>query len=279
MKNEDHRRAVYEITKAIAPGWERQRGRIEQAVAPVREWLIKKLAPRPGDTVLELAAGAGDTGFEAAVIVGERGRLISTDLCPEMVEVARRRGGELGLRNVDHRVMDAERIELDADSVDGVLCRFGYMLMADPTGALSETRRVLRPNGRLGLSVWGTPERNPWITILARIVVELGHIAPPEPGAPDPFSMASEERTRALLSGAGFSAVRTEEVPVRFAFRDLDDYVRYASDTAGPFAIVLRGLSDGERGALKARLGEAFARFVAHGGYELPGVSLNAVAS
>jgi ubiquinone/menaquinone biosynthesis C-methylase UbiE len=121
MKNEDHRRAVYEITKAIAPGWERQRGRIEQAVAPVREWLIKTLAPRPGDTVLELAAGAGDTGFEAAVIVGERGRLISTDLCPEMVEVARRRGGELGLRNVDHRVIDAERIELDADSVDGVL--------------------------------------------------------------------------------------------------------------------------------------------------------------
>jgi SAM-dependent methyltransferase len=153
------------------------------------------------------------------------------------------------------------------------------MLMADPTAALSETRRVLRPNGRLGLSVWGGPERNPWITILARIVVELGHIAPPEPGAPDPFSMASEERTRALLSGAGFSAVRTEEVPVCFAFRDLDDYVSYASDTAGPFAIVLRGLSDGERGALKARLGEAFARFVAHGGYELPGVSLNAVAS
>jgi hypothetical protein len=57
MKNEDHRRAVYEITKAIAPGWERQRGRIEQAVAPVREWLIKKLAPRPGDTCSSLQPG------------------------------------------------------------------------------------------------------------------------------------------------------------------------------------------------------------------------------
>jgi hypothetical protein len=181
--------------------------------------------------VLELAAGAGDTGFEAAVMVSERGRLISTDFSPEMVQVARRRGDELGLRNVDYRVMDAERIELDADSVDGVLCRFGYMLMADPAAALSETRRVLRPDGRLTLSVWSAPERNPWITILARILVERGHMSPPEPGAPDPFSMASEERTRTLLRGAGFTAVRTEEVGVRFAFRDIDDYLSYASDT------------------------------------------------
>jgi SAM-dependent methyltransferase len=100
----------------MAPGWERRRAQLEQALAPVREWLINELAPRPGDTVLELSAGPGDTGFAAAAIVGERGRLISTDFSPDMVEVARRRGAELGLQNVDYRVMDAEHIELDADS-------------------------------------------------------------------------------------------------------------------------------------------------------------------
>ena len=157
----DYRQTVYEIAKSLAPGWERQRARIEEGVAPVREWMIEKLAPRPGDTVLELAAGAGDTGFEAAAMVGESGRLISTDFSPEMVEVARRRGAELGLRNVDYRVMDAEHIELDSGSVDGVLCRFGYMLMADPAAALAETRRVLRRNGRLALSVWGAPRAQP----------------------------------------------------------------------------------------------------------------------
>jgi len=121
--------------------------------------MIRELGPQPGDTVLELAAGAGDIGFEAAAIVGETGRLISTDFSPAMLEAAQRRGAELGIENVEYRVMDAEHLELDADSVDRVLCRFGYMLMADPAAALAETRRVLRPGGRLALAVWGAPER------------------------------------------------------------------------------------------------------------------------
>jgi ubiquinone/menaquinone biosynthesis C-methylase UbiE len=275
---EKQRREIYEIAEAIAPGWERWRARIEEVTAPVREWLIEELAPRPGDTVLELAAGAGDTGFEAAAIVGERGRLISTDFSPAMVQVARRRGAELGIGNVHHRVMDAERVELDPDSVDGVVCRFGYMLLTDPAAALAETRRVLRPGGRLALAVWSAPERNPWATIGFGLLIERGHMPPPEPGAPSPFAMASEEQTRALLEGAGFTAVRTEEVPVRFTFRDIDDYTTYATDTGGPAALVLRRLPEDEREALKTKLGAAFAPFAAAVGYELPGVALCAVA-
>jgi hypothetical protein len=91
--------------------------------------------------------------------------------------------------------------------------------------------------------------------------------------------MASEGRIRELLKGSGFSSVRTEEVPVRFAFRDVDEYVRFHADTAGPFAIVIRGLPEGERKAIKAQVGEAFAAFVSGGGYVLPGVALTAVAS
>jgi ubiquinone/menaquinone biosynthesis C-methylase UbiE len=279
MQSEEYRQASQAIWEEMAPGWERWRAQLETAVAPVREWMIRELAPRPGDTVLELSAGAGETGFAAAAIVGERGRLISTDFSRHMVEVARRRGAELGLRNADYRVMDAERIELDDDSVDGVLCRFGYMLMADPAAALSETRRVLRPGWRLALSVWGAPERNPWASIGGRLLVERGHMPPPEPDAPGIFAMASEERTRALLGGAGFTTVRTEEVPVRFAFRDVDDYVSWATNTAGALAMVIRGLSDDERETIKGQLVDAFSPFAADGGYEFPGVTLNAVAS
>jgi ubiquinone/menaquinone biosynthesis C-methylase UbiE len=279
MEPEAYRRTSHEIWQAMAPGWERWRAQLAAALTPVREWLVRELGPRPGEMVLELGAGAGDTGFEAAAILGEHGRLISSDFSPAMVEVARRRGAELGLGNVDYRVIDAERIELGADSVDGVLCQSGYMLMADPAAALAETRRVLRPGGRLALAVWGAPERNPWASIGGRILVERGHLPPPEPAAPGVFGMASEERVLTLLEGAGFTDARTEDVPVRFAYRDLDDYERWVMEVAGPFAMVVRGLPEEERGVLRAQLAEAFVPFEAEGGYEMPGVALTAVAT
>jgi hypothetical protein len=111
------------------------------------------------------------------------------------------------------------------------------------------------------------------------VLVEGGYVPAPKPGDPDAFCMATQERTRALLEGAGFATVRAEEVPVRFAYRDVDDFMSVAADTAGPLAIVIRGLPEGERRTIERQLGEAFAGFVADGGYRLPGVSLNAVAS
>ena len=151
---EDYRSPMDEVAEAIAPTWERRRPEIEEVATPVRAWMLRELRPRDGDTVLELAAGVGETGFDAGALVGERGLLISSDFSPAMLDAARRRGAERGVGNVEYRVIDAERIELDDDSVDHVLCRFGYMLMADPAAALAETRRVLRPGGRLALAVW-----------------------------------------------------------------------------------------------------------------------------
>jgi SAM-dependent methyltransferase len=278
MQPEEYRQASLKVWEVMAPGWERWRAHLQEAVAPVHEWLIRELAAQPGETVLELASGTGDLGFEVAASLGERGRLISTDFSPDMAEVARRRAAELGLENVDVLVMDAEQIDLDDSSVDGVLCQSGYMLMADVEAALAETRRVLRRGGRLALSVWGAPEHNPWASIGARLLIERGHMPPPEPGRPGVFSMAAPERTRALLEGAGFAEIRTEEVGVRFPFRDVDEYMRWAIDMAGPIAIVLSGLSEDEREALKEELEPAFRPFAVDGGYELAGVALCALA-
>jgi ubiquinone/menaquinone biosynthesis C-methylase UbiE len=275
---ERQRQEIYEIAEAIAPTWERRRAEVEAVSTPVREWMVRELSPRPGDTVLELAAGVGETGFDAAAIVGEQGRVISTDFSPAMLAAARRRGAERGLSNVEYQVIDAERIELEPDSVDGVLCRFGYMLMPDPATALAETRRVLRAGGRLALAVWGTMEDNPFFTILAISLTERGHLPPPEPPGPPVYSMASAERTTALLEGAGFAAVRTEEVPVCFTVAGVDAYLSLISDTAGPLGLALRALSPADRDAVKADVGGALARFAVRGRYEIPGVALCAVA-
>jgi SAM-dependent methyltransferase len=276
---EEYRRTSLANWATMAAGWERRRADIERVSAPVTEWLVRHLAAQPGDTVLELAAGPGDVGFAAAPLLGEDGRLISSDFSPEMVEVGRRRAAEVGLTNVEHRMLDAEDIELEDDSVDGVLCRFGYMLMADPARALAETRRVLKPGGRLALAVWRDGAQNPWVAIAGRVLVERGLVPPPEPGTPGIFSMASDERVRELLDGAGFTVERLEDVPVQFRYRDIDEYVHTANDTGGMFARAWGAASEHERQALTAQLGEAFMPFAVDGGYELPGVALAAVAT
>jgi ubiquinone/menaquinone biosynthesis C-methylase UbiE len=279
MHRDEHQRAALANWKSMAPGWERRRADIESVSSPVTEWLVQALAPQPDDVVLELAAGPGDTGFAAAPLLGDDGRLISTDFSSEMLDIARRRAAELGLTNVDHRVMDAQVMDLADDSVDGVLCRFGYMLMLDQEAAFAETRRVLRPGGRLALAVWREPQRNPWVAIAGRLLTERGLVPPPDPDAPTMFGMASDERMRELLEGAGFEIERLEDVPVTFRYDTVDDYVASARETGGMFARAWAGMSEDARRELTAALAQAFAPFAVDGGYALPGVAFCAAAS
>ena len=278
MDREEYRRTALENWQTIAAGWERRRAQIEQTTRPVTEWMVGAFDPQPGDTVLELAAGPGDVGFAAAPLLGNGGRLISSDFSSEMVEVARRRAAELGLRNVEHRRIDAEDIPLEDDSVDGVLCRFGLMLMPDPEAVVAEMRRVLRPGGRLALAVWSTGQRNPWVTVAGRILVELGHAPPPDPDAPGPFVLAEHERLRDLLQDGGFGAVNIEEVPLLLKYDDVDDYMAVSTETSGMLARIWRQVSDAEREVIVARLTEDFAPFAVDGGYELAGVAVVASA-
>ena len=279
MELDRYRRTALESWQAMAAGWERRREEIERVTLPVGEWMVRALDPQPGETVLELAAGPGGTGFAAAAIIGEQGRLISSDFSPEMVEVARRRATELGLATVEHRVIDAEDIPLDDDSVDGVLCRFGLMLMPDPGAALTETRRVLRPGGRLALAVWSTAADNPWAALAGRILAERGLSPAPESGAPGMFVLGDERRLRELLEGAGFSVQRVERVPVLFEFDDADDYIVRTKDLGGMFSRIWGEASEEDRAAITVRLAEDFSPFAAGGRYELPGVAVVAAAS
>jgi ubiquinone/menaquinone biosynthesis C-methylase UbiE len=273
-----YRRFVREVAEQIAPTWERRRADIEAVAAPVREWMIRELEPQPGDTVLELAAGVGDTGFEAAALVGDTGHLICSDVSPAMLAAANRRGSELGLTNVDYRVIDAEHIELDDASVDGVLCRFGYMLLANAAAAFAETRRVLRPDGRVVLAVWGAPERNPFFTTVAIVLIERGSMPPPEPTGPGTYALADPQTLRALLEGSGFRDVRIEALSGCFAIPDIDEYIQVIADTAGPLALAVRALSGDERRAVTTQCEAALDRFKLDTGYEIPCLAICAVA-
>jgi SAM-dependent methyltransferase len=274
----EYKRTSLENWDTMAPGWERMRERLERFTSSVSEWMVEALDPQPGDVVLELAAGPGDTGFIVAARLGDEGRLISSDFSSEMVDVARRRAAQLGLKNVAHSVIDAEEIPLEDDTVDGVLCRFGFMLMPDPEAAIGEVHRVLRPGGGLVLAVWSTAERNPWVTIAGRILAELGLVPLPEPDAPGPFLLADSERLRGLLEGGGFDAERIEEVPVLITYDDVDDFIAVSSQTSGMLSKIWRDASSEELETIVSRLAEGFAPFAVDGGYAFPGVAVVASA-
>ena len=251
MAREDYRSASYEIWQAMAAGWDRERSWMWEASRAVSGEMLKALRPESGHTILELAAGTGETGFAAGRAIGPDGRVISTDFAPEMVAAARRASARLGLANVEHREMDAERMDLDDESVDGVLCRWGYMLMADPATALAETRRVLREGGRLSLSVWGAAERNPWPSLPAKALMEHTGAPPANPTDPGIFAMADPERVRSLAQDAGFAEPRLDEVEVCWRFEDFDAYWRYVTELAGGIAMVLQAMPEADREAIR----------------------------
>ena len=274
----DYRQASLEIWDRMAAGWESDRRGDWESSRAVGEWLVDALDPQPGETVLELAAGVGDTGIAAASRLGPSGKLISTDFSEQMVGAARRRAEELGASNVEVRTMDAERMDLDDDSIDGVVCRWGYMLMADPAAALAETRRVLRPGGRVAFSVWADPASNPWASVPAQALVDHTGSDPPDPVAPGIFAMASEDRTRELLSGAGLEPRRVEYVEMEWRFETPDDHWHYVMDLAGALAMVIRSLPQSDQAEIRRLTEERLAPRTGGPGYGLPGLCLNVLA-
>jgi SAM-dependent methyltransferase len=202
-----HRSASLSNWEEAAPGWVRRGDAVRTFSAPVSHWMLDALSLQPGERVLELAAGLGDTGLLAAELVAPVGRVIISDQAEAMLAGARARAEELGLGNVEFRVLNAEWIDLPLATVDAVLCRWGYMLLADPSAALAETRRVLRPGGRLALAVWDSAQQNPWALLPALELIERGVTAPPAPGTPGPFALADGDRLRELLERAGFAEI------------------------------------------------------------------------
>jgi ubiquinone/menaquinone biosynthesis C-methylase UbiE len=208
----------------VASGWERYADAFHARTLPVSAWMVDAIAPQPGQTVLDLAAGVGDTGFLAAELIEPGGTLITSDFAPEMLTAAQRRAEVLGLRNVRFRQIDpTQPIDLAAASVDAVLCRWGYMLMDDPEAAVRDTRRVLRSGGRLALAAWTEAGENPWSSVPVALLLERGLVEPPEPG-PGQFSWSEREVIAEHLEGAGFVEYDLEVIEFTMRYASVDEW-------------------------------------------------------
>lgn len=255
-----YRVSARDLWDRAAPGWRARRGALQAVAMPVSQWMAEAVRPQPGHRVLELAAGAGDTGFLVAELIAPGGTLICSDASEGMLDAAQARAEELGLHGVEFRALNAESIALPAASLDTVLCRWGYMLLADPGAALGETRRVLRPGGRVALAAWDAAENNVWASVASDEMQRGLGTPPPEPGRPGMFAFAPPGQIEALLAEAGFSEVEVAAVDLTFTYPDEDAWWEDRVALSVPFADALAGLEaerrDHLREAIDARLAE-----------------------
>jgi SAM-dependent methyltransferase len=274
MDQTEYRQESLRTWNELAESWDESREDRDRAVRHVGDFLLQWLAAQTGETMLDIAAGNGDLSHALSPLVGDSGRVICTDFAPNMIESARRRGEQTGLSNVDYRVMDAERMDIDDASVDGAVCRFGFMLMADHVAALKETRRVLRDGGRLTFAVWGEPMKNAWVLVPGSVLIERGHMPMPEPDRPGIFTLGGIDKIEAALVAAGLEPRSITELPVHYAYPDADTMWNRIATTMGPLARVISQLPEDEQSSVRAAIEERAEPFREGDGYDVPGMAL-----
>jgi SAM-dependent methyltransferase len=234
---------------------------------------------RPGQRILDVAAGAGEPAVSAAERVGPGGYVLATDISEGIVELARQVARERGLGQVETRVMDGEKLDLPDASFDAVLCRLGLMYMPHPVTALREWRRALRAGGRVAVAVFSTPERNSWGAMPASIIRRRAQLPPPVPGQPGPFSLGAPGALEGVFRQAGFADPEIHAVPVPHRATSAAEYVRVASEAFGAFNAMMAHLSPEERESAWAEIERTMRSFESPAGFEVPGECLVGAAT
>jgi len=168
--------------------------RISLTIADSIDHCVNRLAPMPGQRVLDVATGTGWTARRAAA----RGAtVIGVDLGADLIEAARAAAVEARLP-IDFRVGDAEKLPFEDRSFDAVISTCGVMFVRDPKAAAAELARVCKKGGRLGLTTWPADG-----TIAGLFKVMKPYMPePPSPPPPSPFEWGNRENVRQLLGAA-----------------------------------------------------------------------------
>ena len=160
---------------------------------------------------LDLGCGSGQT-TRLAALRAPRGRALGLDLSGPMLAEARARAEREGIGNVSFAQGDAQVHPLGADAFDAAISRFGVMFFADPVAAFGNVARALRPGGRLAFVCPADAALNGWVTAMASLrgLLPVGDFG--RPGAPGMFSLAAPDRTRDVLTAAGFTGITLNQV-------------------------------------------------------------------
>ena len=256
---------------AAGPSWVAMQDQIDRQLRPLGLEAMDRLAPAPGEVVLDIGCGCGSTTLDLLWRVGPSGRVLAVDISEPMLGVAESRARAAGHANIEFRLADAQTADLPAGAADAIFSRFGVMFFADPSAAFANLRKALHPGGRLGFVCWQAMALNPWMGLPFQAAVaaypSLAPTSAPDPTAPGPFAFADGERIRGILADAGFSDISVSSHEALISLGDLEATM-VAAVRLGPLAAAMRDNPDLQTGITAAVRAE-MARHDGPGGVRL----------
>lgn len=254
-----------------APFWEKYRPVIHEMFAPVTQALIEDAGIASGSTVLDVATGPGEPALSIAEFVGPHGKVVGTDVVPEMVEAARRETSRRKLQNASFEVAFSESLPFPDNTFDAVVSRFGVMFFPSPVDFVRDALRVLKVGRGIALAVWHTAEKNPFDHVVSRVVERYVESPPPTPSAPDMFRFAKSGDLLMVLLSAGVT-VAFERV-LRFSIRvstSIDDFWTLRSEMSERLRTRLALLSKPQLAEMRRDIVEAVRPYSCEGAISFP---------
>lgn len=222
--------------------------------ASLQAALLDAAALAPGEHVLDLAAGPGLLARDAARQVLPGGWVLASDIAEGMLAEGQRRAATEGLPDLLAAACDAEHLAFGDGCFDAALIGLGLFIFPQPARALAEVRRVLRPGGRVALSVWGQRERVPLISRAQDCIARL--LPAPKVPRPSVFRLGEAEALTALLHAAGFGAVEITPHVFSCRFDSADAYWQAFLDLAGGAAEALARLPEATQAELRTAVAD-----------------------
>jgi SAM-dependent methyltransferase len=211
---------------------------ISRQIASALDHCVRRLAPEPGEQILDLATG---TGWTARLIARNGAKVAGVDIAADLIAAAQAAGG-----GPEFEVGDAERLRFDDAAFDGIASTFGVMFASRPEAVAGELARVCRPGGRIALTVWRDDSN------LAKMfgVMRPYMPPPPDPAPPSPFAWGNRTRASELLAKA-FDLTFEEGVTV---YHDRDGRAAWEVFLEGyePTKMLAGSLDPDRRAQLKA---------------------------
>jgi SAM-dependent methyltransferase len=198
----------------IAPGYDRTN-------TPTQMWLgnacLQRAGIRSGMRFLDVAAGSGALSIPAARLGA---RVTAIDQSAAMLDLLAARAHQEGMK-IETHVMDGHALRFGDDTFDAAGSQFGVMLFPDMPRGIREMVRVVKPAGRVLMSVYGDPQRIDFLGFFVRAVqtVRSDFNGPPSDPPPLPFQLQDPERLRDELEAAGLAGVQVEAITESTSFR------------------------------------------------------------